>query len=537
MLTGGEIIKEFFDHYKIEYLFGNPGTTETTFLEAISHCETTKFILGLQEASVVGMAAGYAIFTRKPAVVNIHTYPGLANSIANMYNAYTSGIPLFVIAGQQDQRHLIHRPLLSGELTKLAETATKYQYQVTRAEDLDVALQRCYSQASMSPPGPTFLSIPLDILNGTTDKTCFKNTQVLDDACVNDLTVLIDLIKKTEPGKLAFIADYEAGESIAEESLSLLAESLQADIFAAPYHVRRVAEPRHPHFKGHLPALSGKIHDILATYQTVILLGEKVSVFLFTGKQAIPNEVTLVQICAAGNQLSFDYPCDLAILGDVNGTLKRLLEQLNIKESPATSKTEATKIDLDALAKQFGLPSGNGSFVEMTYKILSSLDKSTSLLTEGSSVDLCVQQIALHLSFEDVHFSPRGGGLGWAMPVAVGLSLASQRHSVCFVGDGGSMFSIHVLWSAAKYKIPVIFICYVNNEYKILKDLWCMQKNTKIESTQFIGLDFNDPAVNLQKVAEGFGAKAVHLKSLSAVEETMQQALAHQGPSFIMIDK
>ncbi len=66
--------------------------------------------------------------------------------------------------------------------------------------------------------------------------------------------------------------------------------------------------------------------------------------------------------------------------------------------------------------------------------------------------------------FRDVHFSPRGGGLGWAMPLGVGIGLATGKHAVCFVGDGGSLFSIHALWTAAKYAIPSIFVCFVNND-------------------------------------------------------------------------
>ena len=79
--------------------------------------------------------------------------------------------------------------------------------------------------------------------------------------------------------------------------------------------------------------------------------------------------------------------------------------------------------------------------------------------------------MAVRLGFRNVHFSPRGGGLGWAMPLGVGIGLATGKHTVCFVGDGGTHFSIHALWTAAKYAIPSIFICFVNCEYRLLKDL------------------------------------------------------------------
>lgn len=533
MKTGGEILKDFFDYYKVDYIFGNPGTTETTFLAAIAHCEKTQYILALQESSAIGIAAGYAMASEKPSIVNIHTYPGLANSLCNMYNAYMSGIPLLVISGQQDRRHLVHNPVLSGKLTTLAETATKYQYEVMRADDLGVALQRCYNQAAISPQGPTFLSIPMDILEEKSDCAYFKNTEILQKNHVDNLQPLISIIEKTKKSKLVFIVDYESGMSHSEQTLNLLSEKLGADFYAAPFHVRRVVDPRHKNFKGHLSGMTGETHKILSEYDTAILLGEKVDTFFFTGKQAVPKELTLVQISAAGNQVAFDYPCDLAILGDINTTLTKLLKALGVTDKAPSADYKKPTEDFDSL---YGEQSDKDLSIKIAYQLLTSLDRNLAIVTEGSSEDAAIQTMALQLSFEQVHFSPRGGGLGWAMPISTGLSLATKRHTICFVGDGGSLFAIHSIWTAAKYKIPVIFICFINNQYKILKNLWCMQKKTDIERTHFIGLDFNDPVVDLEKIASGFGAQTLKITALNQAKNIILQALKYQGPSFIMIE-
>ena len=137
--------------------------TETTFLAAISASKAT-YVLSLHELSAVGIAAGYALITGKPSIVSLHTYPGLANGMFNMRNALMAGAPLLVINGQQDSRFLIHNPVLGAPNTQLAETATKYSYEVTSIDDLTVALQRCYLQARLQPTGPTFLSIPMNFM-------------------------------------------------------------------------------------------------------------------------------------------------------------------------------------------------------------------------------------------------------------------------------------------------------------------------------------------------------------------------------------
>ena len=127
--TGGELIQDFLETYEIPFVFGNPGTTETTFLAAVAASKAT-YVLSLHESSAVGIAAGYALITGKPSIVSLHTYPGLANGMFNMRNALMSGVPLLVINGQQDSRFLIHNPVLGAPNIQLAETATKYAYEV-----------------------------------------------------------------------------------------------------------------------------------------------------------------------------------------------------------------------------------------------------------------------------------------------------------------------------------------------------------------------------------------------------------------------
>jgi benzoylformate decarboxylase len=532
--NGLEVIKDFMDTYEVKYVFGNPGTTETSFLEALTHCENTDFILCLQEASAVGLAAGYALETNKPSVINIHTYPGLANSLGNLYNALASGIPMLVIAGQQNRKIRIHNPALSGNLTGLAETATKYQYEVNQPYDLHFALQRCYSQASLPPQGPTFLSLPMDLMSSEIEGSYFKKLDTLEKVSANNMDRLISIINSTEEGKLVFIADYEVGASGAQHVLGVVAENLNADIYSGPLHVRSVVDPNHKNYKGQLSAFSAEINKTLSNYETIVLLGEKVDTFLYTGKASVPGNIRLVQISNASSHLSFDYPCDLAILGDILTSLTTLSNKLGFDlQAELTHNQTSSRVSGE---NAFGENASCANWQKITYRILKTLNRHTSIVTDGSSEDAVIQEMAVGLLYDNVAFSPRGGGLGWAMPVATGISLATKEHSICFVGDGGSLYAIHAIWTAAKYDIPVIYVCFINHEYKVLKTLWCLQKNTKVEETSFIGLDFNNPDIDLEKIAQGFGAQTVTLNDLKEVSSVVDKALKHNGPTFIMVD-
>ncbi|PNG26228.1 thiamine pyrophosphate-binding protein [Methylocella silvestris] len=529
--TGGELIQDFLGTYEIPFVFGNPGTTETTFLAAVAASKAT-YILSLHESSAVGIAAGYALITGKPSIVSLHTYPGLANGMFNMRNALMSGVPLLVINGQQDSHFLIHNPVLGAPNTKLAETATKYAYEVIRTDDLAVALQRCYLQARLQPKGPVFLSIPMDFMLEQTENTTFKKTRIIDDMAPREIGEVSRALQAVPPGKLVIVVDYAVGAAHGVDSVSRIATALAADIYAAPFHVQGAVDPLHPNFRGQLPPTTKEINTTLSRYHTMLLIGEKVDTFTYDGLSAIPNELQVIQIAPAASQLGFDYPCDLAVLGDIKATLEALAADIGAPAAPPGERTA----DVAALEAKYP-SSGQRPSDALILGLLRHLDLATHVITEGSSEDPIVQDMAVRLGFRNVHFSPRGGGLGWAMPLGVGIGLATGKHAVCFVGDGGSLFSIHALWTAAKYAIPSIFVCFVNHEYRLLKDLWCNAMGTTIETTQFVGMDFNNPDLDMRRIAEGFGARTEKIENLRTIDEVLGRALAHRGPSFLIIDR
>ena len=529
--TGGELIRDFLETYEIPFVFGNPGTTETTFLAAVA-ASTATYVLSLHESSAVGIAAGYALITGKPSVVSLHTYPGLANGMFNMRNALMAGVPLLVINGQQDSRFLIHNPVLGAPNTRLAETATKYAYEVTRTDDLAVALQRCHLAARLQPPGPVFLSIPMNFLLEETAHTTFKTTRIIDDTVPRAIDEVARALKAVPAGGLAIVADYAVGAANGVDDLSRIAAALAADVYAAPFHVQGTVDPLAPSFRGQLPPTTTAINQALSRYHTMLLIGEKVDTFTYDGVQALPAGLQVIQIAPAASQLGFDFPCDMAVLGDIRATLKALAIALGAPAAPGGARA----VDEAALDASYPA-SGERPSDALILAVLRHLDRSTHIVTEGSSEDAIVQDMAVRLGFRNVHFSPRGGGLGWALPLGIGIGLAMGRHAVCFVGDGGSLFSIHALWTAAKYAIPSIFVCFANNEYRLLKDLWCAVMGTTIATTHFVGLDFSDPNVDLRKIAEGFGARTERIDDLQAAGDVLSRALAHPGPSFLIIDR
>ena len=131
----------------ITHVFGNPGSTEMPLMDALVDTPDIRYVLGLQEATAVGMADGWALATGRTAFVNLHAMGGLGNAMGVLVASKASETPLVVTAGQQDTRHLMTEPWLSGDLVGLAAPVTKWAKELRRGEDVGQALRRAFGMA------------------------------------------------------------------------------------------------------------------------------------------------------------------------------------------------------------------------------------------------------------------------------------------------------------------------------------------------------------------------------------------------------
>src|SRR6202522_1854166 len=142
-------------------VFGNPGSTEQPFLKNFP--SDFEYILGLQEASAVAMADGFAQATGKPALVNLHSSAGTGNGMGNIMTAFQNKTPLIITAGQQTREMILCDPYLTNrDETTLPRPWVKWASQPVRAKDVPGALMRAYAAALQPPAGPVYVSIPLD---------------------------------------------------------------------------------------------------------------------------------------------------------------------------------------------------------------------------------------------------------------------------------------------------------------------------------------------------------------------------------------
>src|SRR5436309_11482069 len=140
-------------------LFSNPGSTEVPLLVGMP--DDLQFVLALHEASVVGMATGYALGRGDAALAVLHTTAGLGNAVGALATARVNRAPLVVLVGQQDRRHLELEPFLAGRLAGLAGDYPVSVAEPVRPQDVPALVDRAWHEARRE-RGPALVIVPMD---------------------------------------------------------------------------------------------------------------------------------------------------------------------------------------------------------------------------------------------------------------------------------------------------------------------------------------------------------------------------------------
>src|SRR5512134_2633880 len=169
-MRGRQVLMETLVGQGVEYVFGNPGTTESPIIDSLEGYPQIRYILTLHEGVALGAASYYAQASRRTGVVNLHVAPGLGNALGMLYNALKAGAPLLVTAGQQDTRMRLRAPLLGHDRAAMAAPVTKWSVQAERADELGPLLHRALKVAHDPPSGPVFVALPIDVMEQDTDQ-------------------------------------------------------------------------------------------------------------------------------------------------------------------------------------------------------------------------------------------------------------------------------------------------------------------------------------------------------------------------------
>ena len=502
-------------------LFSNPGSTEVPFLAGLP--EDLRFVLALHEGPVVALATGYAIARGEPALVVLHTTAGLGNAVGALATARVNRAPLVVLVGQQDRRHLVFEPFLTGKLDGLAGEYPVSIEQPVRPQDVPGAFERAYHAAATS-RGPALVIVPMDDWDAAAEEEREDAAagRVLRAAAVDSNAVgeLAAFLSSAEAP--ALVVGAGADDPDTWSALVELAERLVAPVFQESFGARAGFPQDHRLFAGFLPADRPRLRAKLAPFDAILVVGAPVfrqSPFS-EGRFTEPG----TRIAVVGDDASevTRSPAELAVLAPPAAVCRELARRVPAREASPPAPFHPPPAPAPPAA---GEPLRAGHVLAALAERL----PRDAVVVEEAPVD----RPELHerlLAREPLGFlSAAMGGLGFALAGATGVRMAlPQRPVVAVVGDGSSLYGIQALWSAAHYRVGVLFVILSNGGYAIMDRL-----------AERRGLEAPWPRfdVDIAALARAFGCPgrriSTHDELVSAFDEVVPTLASRTEPELL----
>lgn len=543
-LTGRDAFLKLLIDEGVTHLFGNPGTTELAVMEAVPKFPQLKYVLGLQESVVVGMADGFARATGKLTACNLHCAPGLGHAMGAIYSAKFSGSPIIITAGQYELGYGLQEPLLYEPLVPIAEPLVKWSFEVPRIQDLPRVFRRAAKIAMTPPMGPVFISLPGCILDDEAELDLGFSTRVDTQTLPTPqaLQRLADMLLQAK--RPVIVAGREIANQHAFAEAAALAELLGAAVYqeSVPYNARFPAT--HPLNRGDLTRNQKKVRQTLEQHDLLICLGaDLLRMSPFSPVEPLPPGMPVVHISEREWELGKNYPTDVAIRADVKQTIKALLPCLQASRSTAYEQAAQARIAeisqdnwstrrqayrQDVAAQASTVP------IDQRYLVMELVDALPGNAIVVDETLTAAPAVSALLDNDDPngYYGLASGGLGFGMPGAVGVSLGQPgRPVVAIIGDGSSMYGIQAIWTAAHLRLPITYVIVNNRSYRIIKER--LQSFRKTD--QFVAMDMSDPPIDFVDLARSMGMASKRVEKPSELAAVLREAIASGKPNLVEV--
>ena len=510
--------------FGLRTVFGNPGSTELPMF--VDFPADFRYVLGLQESVVVGMADGHAQATRNAAFVNLHSAVGVGHAMGAIFTAYKNRTPMLITAGQQSRSILPFDPFLaSARATELPRPYVKWAVEPARAEDVPLAIARAYYLAMMPPRGPVLVSVPADDWAMPADALAPRRVASAlrpDPALLAEIGAALDGARAP-----AFVVGAAVDRDGAWDQAVQLAERHHARVFIAPMAGTCGFPGDHALFAGS-PEPDARAHRRRARAARCGGGRRCAGLHLSRGRRrparaaahaAVPADrrPRHRRLGAAGQRRAVQPEARLAGPAGPAGAAAHARPRHAGSGRPAPSRRRpASGCRWPTCCRPWPRPRDPSSIVvEEAPSARPVMHERLPILRSGTFYEMC------------------SGGLGFGMAAAVGVALARpEARTIALIGDGSAMYTIQALWNAAQAKLPITFIILNNGRYAALQDFaprFGFAAGVKPEGSDLPGLDF-------LALAAGHGVPARRIRSADELQQALPAALCSEGPLLLDIE-
>lgn len=513
-------------HFRMTAIFGNPGSTELPLFRNFP--DDFRYVLGLQEAVVVGMADGYAQAMRNASFVNLHSAAGVGHAMGNIFTAFKNRTPMVITAGQQARSILPFDPFLySAQATELPKPYVKWSCEPARAQDVPLAIARAYYIAMQEPRGPVLVSIPADDWDQSTEwvEPRTVSTETRPDPVV--LGKIGDALDGSQ--RPVFVIGAAVDRGHAWNEVLRLAEMHNARVWVAPMSGRCGFPEDHPLFAGFLPAMREKIVQNLSGHDMIFVIGAPAFTYHIEGAGPhVPAGAILCQLIE-DPVIAAWAPVGTAVVASIR------LGVLDLLARPAPGPRALPAPRAKPTRAEPPQPADASQRMSVAYLLqtLADIRDPADIIVEEAPSARSVMQSYLPILRSETFYTMCSGGLGHSMPAAVGIALAKPGSKViALIGDGSSMYSIQALWSAAQLKLPIVFVIVKNRRYAALQEfapVFGFADTDPVQGTELPDIDF-------VALAKGQGCAGVRVEHADTLRVTLLQALRSPVPILVEVE-
>ena len=545
--TGNQKIIEQFLADGMDFMFGNPGTVEQGFLDAVTDYPAMKYILTLQESVAVLMADGHARATQKPTLVQLHSSPGIGNAVGALYQAKRGHSPLVVIGSDAGTQYMNMDAQMANDLVAMMAPVTKYSTMVMSSQSLLRTIRRAIKIAGTAPMGPVYVCLPMNILDEINDEvvvpTSIPSTRVIPEpSLINDAAKLLVSAKKP----VIFIGDGIAYSGASAE-LTKVAELLGAEVYGVDFgdFIMDTSHPLYQGTTGHmfgsysLPITSkADVNLVIGTYMVPEVFPELGDIFA-PGAKVIHFDLNAYEIAK-------NHHVDIGVVSDPKLSLEALADAIIKLSTPeykslvesrtnniAAEKTK--KHDAELLADTKILGNSKLQMSQFASVLAKKIPVDTIIFDEGLTSSPAVTRYIPPVK-PGHYFVTRGGSLGIGFPGAIGVKLFSPKSTViAFSGDGGCMYTIQALWTAVRHKTGAKFVVCNNGSYKLLQlNIDTYWDERQIQNRQHpLSFDLSFPPIRFDLLAKSMGVDAVRVETEAEILPAIEKMLADDKPFLI----
>ena len=331
LMTGKQALLETLKAEGVDYIFGNPGTSEGPIIDLLGDYPEFRYILTLQESVAVGMGEAYARATGRASFVSLHVDSGLANGIALMLDALNTGTPMVVTSANYDARKVNET---ITDLANLVRPVTKWSVELDHADQIPSVIRRAFNEANSHPKGPVYVGFTSNALEGMAEMNIVPSRPVHDatrpsaEGIAQAASLLMD---SSRP--LMMVGDRVSDDDAIDQAVEL------AELMGLPVYQARGAEvafpTTHDQFMGALSLRVTQQRAVLQDVDLVLAVGsDPFEELFYWGDVILPAEAKLVHIDPDRSKIGRSEPTDVGIVGNCALALSDLIAALKERLSP-----------------------------------------------------------------------------------------------------------------------------------------------------------------------------------------------------------